>query len=104
MIGVLIREAAKCPLEAAKVMREMVRLCIDFENPSPEWWQSGGRELWESVVEGFDNNDALLDRALAESWLEQAGRLPGWDGGPEIKQNGLVVLMIGSGAWFFFDK
>ncbi|MEE2674843.1 MAG: hypothetical protein VX466_13660 [Myxococcota bacterium] len=62
---------------------EMVRLCIDFENPAPEWWESGGRDLWESVVEGFDNNDALLDRALAESWLSHAARLPGWSGGPE---------------------
>ena len=63
--------------------QEMVRLCIDFENPGSEWWRNGGRELWESVVEGFDNNDALLDRALAESWLAQAGRLPGWSGGPD---------------------
>ena len=45
---------------------EMVRLSIDFENPASEWWESGGQDLWESIVEGFDNNDALIDRALAE--------------------------------------
>jgi hypothetical protein len=35
------------------------------------------------VVEGFDNNSALLDRSLAESWLAQAAQVPGWEGGPE---------------------
>ena len=62
---------------------DMVRLAIDFENPATEWWESGGQDLWESVVEGFDNNSALLDRSLAESWLAQAAQVPGWEGGPE---------------------
>ncbi len=61
----------------------MVRLAIDFENPAPEWWERGGHELWESIVEGFDNNDVVLDDSLAQSWLEQAALLPGWHGGPE---------------------
>jgi hypothetical protein len=61
----------------------MVRLTIDFENPAREWWESGGQDLWESVLEGFDNHSALLERALAESWLAQAATLPGWAGGPE---------------------
>ena len=34
---------------------DMVRLAIDFENPAQEWWEGGGRDLWESIVEGFDN-------------------------------------------------
>ncbi len=62
---------------------DMVRLSIDFENAATEWWEGGGRDLWESVVEGFDNNSALLDRALAESWLAHASQLPGWNAGPE---------------------
>ena len=74
--------------------REMVRLCIDFENPGSEWWQGGGRDLWESVVEGFDNNNALLDRALAESWLAQAERLPGWNGGPEHSAHPVRLVEI----------
>ena len=74
--------------------REMVRLCIDFENPGSEWWHGGGRDLWESVVEGFDNNDALLDRALAESWLAQAERLPGWNGGPEHSPHPVRLVEI----------
>jgi hypothetical protein len=62
---------------------DVVRLTIDFENPGTEWWESGGRDMWESILEGFDNNSAVLDRSLAESWVAQASRLPGWDGGPE---------------------
>jgi len=62
---------------------DMVRISIDFENEAAEWWESGGRDLWESVVEGFDNNSALMDRSLAESWLGQASQLPGWNDGPE---------------------
>ncbi len=62
---------------------DMVRLSIDFENAATSWWEGGGRDLWESVVEGFDNNSALLDRSLAESWLAQASQLPGWNDGPE---------------------
>jgi hypothetical protein len=62
---------------------KMVRLAIDFENPAPEWWESGGRDLWESVAEGFDNNDVVLEESLARSWIEQAARIPGWDSGHE---------------------
>ena len=62
---------------------KMVRLAIDFENPAPEWWEGGGRDLWESVAEGFDNNDVVLEESLALSWLEQAARLPGWESGHE---------------------
>ena len=39
----------------------MIKLAIDFENPGKEWWQSGGQELWDSITEGFDNNDVLLE-------------------------------------------
>ena len=61
----------------------MVRLAIDFENPALEWWESGGQELWESIVEGFDNNDVVLDDSLAQSWLHQAALVPGWHSGPD---------------------
>ncbi len=65
-------------------MADMVRLAIDFENPSPEWWESGGRDLWGALLEGFDNNDALVDRSIADSWLAEAAKLPGWQAGPEF--------------------
>jgi hypothetical protein len=61
----------------------MVRLAIDFENPATEWWENGGRDLWESIAEGFETSAALVERTIAESWLAQASSLPGWDGGPE---------------------
>ena len=61
----------------------MVRLAIDFENPATEWWENGGRELWEAVGEGFETNAALVERAIAESWIVQASQLPGWSSGPE---------------------
>jgi hypothetical protein len=73
---------------------DMVRLSIDFENPASEWWEGGGRDLWESIVEGFDNNDALIDRALAESWLVQAAQVPGWDGGPDYSPNPIRMVEI----------
>ena len=61
----------------------MVRLAIDFENTVREWWESGGQDLWDGVLEGFDNNAALVERSIAESWLAAAAQIPGWDDGPE---------------------
>jgi hypothetical protein len=61
----------------------MVRLAIDFEHPGREWWENGGQDLWDALIEGFDNNDVVLDDSLAQSWLAQAAALPGWDAGPE---------------------
>lgn len=75
-------------------MSEMVRLAIDFENPSPEWWEAGGRALWEAILEGFDNNDAVVERAIADSWLAEAAKLPGWHGGPEFAPHPICVKEI----------
>ena len=72
----------------------MVRLAIDFENPATDWWENGGRVLWESIIEGFENNAALLERTLAESWIEQASQLPGWDGGPEHSPHPIRVVEL----------
>lgn len=60
----------------------MVRLAIDFENSSRTWWESGGRALWESITEGFDTSEVVLEESLAKSWLAQAEVLAGWDEGP----------------------
>jgi hypothetical protein len=72
-------------------MLKMVRLAIDFENPAREWWDSGGRDLWESLTEGFDNNDVVLDESLARSWLEQAAGIPGWEGGHEYAPHPILL-------------
>ncbi len=72
----------------------LVRLAIDFENPGTSWWEGGGRALWESIVEGFDNNDVVLEDSLARSWLVEAERLPGWDDGPEYAPHPIVLKEI----------
>ncbi len=72
----------------------MVRIAIDFENPATEWWENGGRDLWESIAEGFDNNAALLERSLAESWMAQASALPGWAAGPEHSPNPVRIVEV----------
>ena len=61
----------------------MIKLAIDFENPGEQWWASGGRELWESITEGFEDNAVAVEESIAESWLAQAAQIPGWEGGPE---------------------
>jgi hypothetical protein len=73
---------------------EMIRLAIDFENPASEWWKSGGQDLWDALIEGFDNNDVVLDRSLAESWLVQAATIPGWEGGPEFAPHPICIKPI----------
>ena len=72
----------------------MVKLAIDFENSSSLWWESGGRDLWESVAEGFDNNEVLLESSIAESWLLAAAELPGWHGGPEFAPHPVRIKQV----------
>ena len=54
----------------------MIRIAIDFECSADRWWDSGGRELWESLVEGFDGNSVLLDPSIADSVMQQASAPP----------------------------
>lgn len=72
----------------------MIRLAVDFENPAPEWWASGGRELWDSLLEGFDNHDVVLDDAVAESVLARCAEIPGWHGGPEYAPHPICIKPI----------
>ena len=72
----------------------MVRLAIDFENESKLWWESGGRELWEGLLEGFDNNDVVLEESIAESVIAQAAEIPGWDDGPDYAPHPLRVKPV----------
>ena len=71
----------------------MVRLAIDFENTSP-WWDNGGRDLWESLLEGFDGNDVVVDESIAASWLAQAASIDGWEGGPEYAPHPIRMVDI----------
>jgi hypothetical protein len=61
----------------------MVRLAIDFEFPSRVWWESGGQELWDALVEDFDGGGVIVDADLATSWLAQAEQIRGWSEGPD---------------------
>jgi hypothetical protein len=61
----------------------LVRLGIDFENPARVWWDEGGRELWESIAESADASKVVVDQSIAQSWLQEASKLPGWNDGPE---------------------
>lgn len=72
----------------------MIRIAIDFENESPTWWEGGGRDLWDSLLEGFDNNDVVMDESIADSVLKQAAAIPGWDGGPEHAPHPLCLKSI----------
>ena len=61
----------------------MVRLSVDFECPAHSWWEQGGQDLWDGIAEGFDGSSVVLDESIAKSWLAEAGKLPGWDEGPD---------------------
>lgn len=62
----------------------MVKLSIDFEHPSRQWWEAGGQDLWDGIVEESGASSVVLDPDLAASWLAQASAIEGWNGGPEF--------------------
>lgn len=72
----------------------MIKLAIDFENPSREWWENGGQELWDSITEGFDNNDVAVDESIAQSWLAAAAGIPGWEGGPDFSPHPICLKEV----------
>ena len=72
----------------------MVRLGVDYENRAALWWDSGGRDLWESLLEGFDNNEVILDEPVAESVLARCAEIPGWNDGPEYAPHPICVKPI----------
>jgi hypothetical protein len=75
-------------------MAVLVRLAVDFENAAPEWWDGGGRSLWESVAEASDASDVVLDESLARSWLHEAATIPGWHGGPEYAPHPICLKEV----------
>jgi hypothetical protein len=72
----------------------MVKLTIDFENPGETWWKEGGRDLWQSLLEGFEESAVVLDQSIAESWLAEAARIPGWDDGPEYAPHPVRIVQV----------
>lgn len=72
----------------------VVRLAIDFENNSRRWWDGGGQALWDGLVEAFDGNDVVVDASIADSWLAEAARIAGWEGGPEYAPHPVCVKSV----------
>lgn len=64
-----------------------VKLSIDFENPARVWWKSGGIELWEGITGDADANSVVIEESLANSWITEAEKLPGWFDGPDYAPN-----------------
>ena len=72
----------------------MVRLSVDFEFDSRTWWERGGQELWEGITGGFDSNSVVVDEALAESWIAEAEKIPGWDDGHEFAPHPIALVSV----------
>ena len=71
-----------------------VRLAIDFENPAREWWDNGGRDLWEGLIEAFDNNDVVVEESIAKSWLAEAEKISGWSDGPDYAPHPVLLKPV----------
>ena len=71
----------------------MVRLAIDFENPGTEWWEGGGRDLWEALSEGFGENAVVVESSIAERGARvlTPPRLPE---GIARRRRGLIPLRV----------
>jgi len=72
----------------------MIRLAVDYEHPSRLWWESGGQELWDGLLSGLEDTSVVLDDDIAESWLAEASRVPGWDAGPEFAPHPIAARRI----------
>ena len=67
----------------------MRKLAIDYEFASRTWWENGGQDLWDAISEGAGS--VVLDDHVAHSWLEEAGRLPGWEEGHDYAPHPIAV-------------
>lgn len=72
----------------------MTKLQIDFEHPSRTWWEAGGQDLWDGIIEEPGASSVVLDDDIAASWLAQASQLEGWNGGPEFAPNPIAARSL----------
>jgi hypothetical protein len=89
--AILALHASRAP---SREQAGLIRLAIDYEHAARTWWEKGGQELWDGITEGFDGSSVVLDDALAESWLAEARRIPGWDDGPEYAPNPVIAAPV----------
>lgn len=63
---------------------KMYTVSIDYENNAEEWWENGGRELWNAFVSPttWISEQKVIGREVVV-FLEVAKQIPGWDAGPE---------------------
>src|SRR4029434_11229236 len=54
----------------------MIKRQIDFENASRIWWDAGGQDLWDGIIEEAGASSVVVDEDIAASWLAHAG--PSW--------------------------
>ena len=80
--------------------RVVVRLAVDFEHASRIWWDAGGQELWDGITEGFDGSAVVVDEDLAESWLNAARGIAGWDDGPEYAPHPVSVNPVAEDEFY----
>ena len=44
--------------------------------------------------QGFDESSVVLDEHVAESWLAEARKIPGWESGPEFAPHPTAVRPV----------
>ncbi len=76
----------------------LVRIAIDYEHPGRRWWENGGQELWEALLESPGANDVIVDESLAHSWVSQAAANEGWHDGSEYAPHPLTVQPVDGDA------
>jgi len=79
----------------------MIQLSVDFEHSSRTWWEHGGQDLWDGIGAGFGETAVVLDDDLAESWLAEARKIPGWDDGPEHAPHPVTARPIEDDEGYF---
>jgi len=72
----------------------MTKLQIDFEHSSRTWWEAGGQDLWDGIIEEPGASSVVLDDDLAASWIAQASGLEGWSDGPEFAPHPIAVRSL----------
>lgn len=66
-------------------------LSIDYENNAEKWWDSGGRDLWESFAGDAYSDNIFLSESDINLFLKMASKIPGWNEGPAYAKNPVVV-------------
>ena len=69
-----------------------VRVVVDYENGSEDFWQGEGGKLWAEVAGKFSADEVELTQAAADDLFQRASMLPGWSDGPEHARHPLIVV------------